>query len=133
MTTNYEKIISNKCPNCNGILKNIQDLNKYKKQCTKCLIVYYHPDDMGAGVWFNQGVQIPQINNMPLSIEVLTYFGFTIEPYLAYNGLRLSVQFYRWDPENHMLQIDSLFGSTELYYVHQLQNWFFGLTGQELK
>jgi hypothetical protein len=69
---------------------------------------------------------------VPLTIEWLHKFGFTFENRIHYNGLRLSVTFVRYDSAEPFLQLDSPFGSTTLKFVHQLQNWFFALTGQEL-
>ena len=69
---------------------------------------------------------------IPLTIEWLHKCGFTFENHIHYNGLRLSVKFVRYDPAEPFLQLDSPFGSTTLKFVHQLQNWFFALTGEEL-
>jgi len=77
------------------------------------------------------------LEGIPLTGEWLNKCGFTFHEsvgshYIAYNGLRLSLTFFRWNPSEGYLQLDSPFGSTEIRYIHQLQNWFFGLTGQEL-
>lgn len=92
----------------------------------------------------NGRITLNSIEGIPLSEEWLNKCGFTFEfikakesnlpgtIYLAYNGLRLSLGFYRWIPADHYLQLDSPFGSTEIRFVHELMNWFHGLTGQEL-
>lgn len=74
---------------------------------------------------------------IPLMQDWLHRAGYTFEirgkeAGLYYNGLRLSLKFFRWDSTEHYLQVDSPFGSTTLRFVHQVQNWFFALTAEEL-
>jgi hypothetical protein len=72
------------------------------------------------------------IEGIPLSADIMAKCGFHLDANLSYNGLRLSLKFVRWEPTIPFLQVDSPFGSTTLKFVHDLQNWFFALTEQEL-
>lgn len=86
----------------------------------------------------NESGMFHNLEGIPLSEDWLKKCGFTFHKsvgseYLAYNGLRLSLTFYRWIPGDNYLQLDSPFGSTEIRFVHELMNYFFVLCGQELK
>ena len=70
------------------------------------------------------------IEPIPLTHEWLERMGFTLDKVFAYNGVRLSAQVVWFDPEG--LKVSSPFGHTIMQYVHQLQNWYFGLTNEEL-
>ena len=85
----------------------------------------------------NVALSYGNIGGIPLTEEWLKKCGFVFHQsvgshYIAYNGLRLSLSFFRWDASEGYLQLDSPLSSTEIRFVHQLQNWFHGLTGQEL-
>lgn len=86
----------------------------------------------------NVALSYGNITGIPLSEDWLKKCGFTFDKnagseYLAYNGLRLSLKFYRWIPAEGYLQLDSPLGSTEIRFVHELQNYFFGLCGKDLE
>lgn len=85
----------------------------------------------------NGRITLNSIEGIPLSEDWLKKCGFTLHDnvgyMLRYNGLRCALRFVRWEPNEPFLQVDSPFGSTTLKYVHELQNWFYALTSQELK
>lgn len=76
-------------------------------------------------------IPIDTISPIPLTLEWLLKFG--LEEHDGWDG-----QMYFVSPENSQFQIyESLqcyeYDYTELEYVHQLQNLYFILTGEELK
>lgn len=76
--------------------------------------------------------KLPPHEAIPLTPEILENCGFTFSPELTFRGLRLSLKFARWAPD-HGLQVDSPFGDTTIKSLHQLQNWFYCLTGWKLE
>lgn len=53
--SNYNKINSNICIECDGKLINTSTLTKELKECESCGMEYYRPDDMGPGSWNRMG------------------------------------------------------------------------------
>lgn len=54
---------------------------------------------------------------------------------IKYNDLRLSFGFFRirtLDGGYIQIEFDTPFGSRQLKYLHEVQNWFYALTGEEL-
>lgn len=72
------------------------------------------------------------VEPIPLTLDWLEKMGFTFDGALAYNGIRVSSYFAMWDALNHTLSLDGPFGNTHLKFVHQVQNWYFGNTGEDL-
>jgi hypothetical protein len=80
----------------------------------------------------NRHIPDEQLTPIPLTPEILGKCGFAFTPHLSYKGIRLSLVFSSWTPQNG-LQLGSPFGTTIIKSIHQLQNWFYAVTGEELE
>lgn len=72
---------------------------------------------------------------IPLTEEWLLNFGFKGLSTSNYLGLLLGIIYFRWDKESKYLDFELDYESVQLphiKYVHQLQNLYFALTGDEL-
>jgi hypothetical protein len=70
---------------------------------------------------------------IPLTAEWLLKFGFErrqIKDLISYNTNQLEL--YQYASNNNKIFFEHADGEVELKYVHQLQNLYFALTGEEL-
>ena len=72
---------------------------------------------------------IDKINSIPLTEEWLLKFGFEKDNEL--NFVKFSFKVHFWSNYNSYMY-GWIGGNIEIKYVHQLQNIYFALTGQEL-
>lgn len=73
------------------------------------------------------------LEGISLTLEILEKCGLTFDKCFFFKGERLGFSAIVLQTIDHSLKIDSPFGMTKLQYLHQLQNWFFALTGEELE
>lgn len=86
---------------------------------------------------FSDG-SIFKISGIPLTEEWLLRFGFKLKfdniytyPFKVSDNFVVDIKFEGW-PENISLITNEYFSSNSVKYVHQLQNLYFALTGEEL-
>ncbi len=76
-----------------------------------------------------------ELNPIPLTDEWLVKFGFTkdCDVYLANKGTDKSLCIWKWDSLSFAFTDWEGHTKVTLNYVHQLQNLYFALTGEELE
>jgi len=74
-----------------------------------------------------------QIEPIPLTEEWLLKFGFEKIDYVSSPRYELEDFYIGYNENGFYLQIESQIQSNYFRYIHQLQNLFFALTGEELK
>jgi len=76
------------------------------------------------------------VDGIQLTEERLVRFDFShIKDHIRYGGVRLAVGYvmvYEQPDKSLTIRTDTPFRALELKWVHQIQNWFFALTGEEL-
>lgn len=71
---------------------------------------------------------------IPLTEEILLKCGFEENgQYLAFKNIRLYIYHSRFNSEYFIFDFGMMEKFTEIQYLHQLQNLYFALTGEELE
>ena len=109
---------------------------KHYKSTFKVENIIYNNDNLDQSLTLLNGYEVNEVIPIPLTEEWLIKFGFEANKsnYLKYSLIKNGFAIEFEVPENGDIEGGFLERiGVEMYYVHQLQNLYHALTGEELE
>ena len=91
-----------------------------------CKVICFYEIPSEIGGWVHSGCSDLDIDPIPLTEEWLVKFGFENGNYFILNNVIIYKDY------NNKYRYEYNYGQTWVKHVHQLQNLYFALTGEEL-